>query len=63
MFEVELISIGDAPPVVNVFKQIDGDEDNHLSKEEVRAGNGGNVICLWLWIQAAAITLIASFLA
>lgn len=34
-FEVELISIGDAPPVVNVFKQIDGDSDDHLSKEEV----------------------------
>lgn len=38
VFEVELISIGDAPPVVNVFKQIDGDADDHLSKEEVRAG-------------------------
>ena len=41
MFEVELISIGDAPPTVNVFKQIDGDDDHHLSKEEVRAGRGG----------------------
>lgn len=35
VFEVELISIGDAPPQVNVFKQIDGDSDEHLSKEEV----------------------------
>lgn len=35
VFDVELISIGDAPPVVNVFKQIDGDADEHLSKEEV----------------------------
>lgn len=40
VFEVELISIGDAPPVVNVFKQIDGDADDHLSKEEVRTGRG-----------------------
>lgn len=35
IFDVELISIGDAPPVVNVFKQIDSDSDDHLSKEEV----------------------------
>ncbi|KAL7648928.1 UNVERIFIED_CONTAM: hypothetical protein RMT77_000863 [Armadillidium vulgare] len=35
VFEVELIEIGDAPPVVNVFKQIDADQDSHLSKEEV----------------------------
>ncbi|KAK3864209.1 hypothetical protein Pcinc_030093 [Petrolisthes cinctipes] len=35
VFEVELISIADAPPVVNVFKQIDEDSDEHLSKEEV----------------------------
>lgn len=35
VFEVELISIGDSPPVVNVFKQIDSDSDEHLSKEEV----------------------------
>lgn len=35
LFDVELISIGDAPPQVNVFKQIDIDDDAHLSKEEV----------------------------
>jgi len=35
VFDVELIEIGDAPPVVNVFKQIDADDDSHLSKEEV----------------------------
>lgn len=34
-FDVELMNIGDAPPVVNVFKQIDMDNDQHLSKEEV----------------------------
>jgi len=34
-FDVELISIGDAPPPVNVFKEIDEDEDSHLSREEV----------------------------
>ena len=35
VFEVELISIGDAPPQANIFKQIDADDDSHLSKEEV----------------------------
>jgi len=35
LFDVELISIGDAPPPVNVFKEIDEDEDSHLSREEV----------------------------
>ncbi|KAG7170614.1 FK506-binding protein 2-like [Homarus americanus] len=35
VFEVELISIDDAPPLVNVFKQIDEDDDSQLSKEEV----------------------------
>jgi len=34
-FEVELVSINQAPPPSNVFKQIDLDEDNQLSKEEV----------------------------
>jgi hypothetical protein len=35
-FEVELISIGDTPPAVNVFKEIDGDKDMMLSRQEVR---------------------------
>jgi len=35
LFDVELVSIGDAPPPVNVFKEIDEDEDSHLSREEV----------------------------
>jgi len=35
VFEVELISIGDAPPQANIFKQIDSDDDGHLGKEEV----------------------------
>lgn len=34
-FDVELVSINQAPPPSNVFKQIDLDEDNQLSKEEV----------------------------
>lgn len=36
LFEVELINIGDAPPTTNVFKEIDADKDNMLSREEVR---------------------------
>lgn len=40
LFDVELIEVGDAPPQVNVFKAIDKDEDNKLSKEEVRGGLG-----------------------
>ncbi|CAH2034923.1 unnamed protein product, partial [Iphiclides podalirius] len=34
-FEVELINIGDSPPTTNVFKEIDADQDNMLSREEV----------------------------
>lgn len=35
-FEVELINISDSPPTANVFKEIDSDKDNMLSREEVR---------------------------
>ncbi|XP_058792187.1 uncharacterized protein LOC131664812 [Phymastichus coffea] len=34
-FEVELINISDSPPSANVFKEIDADKDNQLSREEV----------------------------
>ncbi|CAK1588525.1 unnamed protein product [Parnassius mnemosyne] len=34
-FEVELINIGDSPPTTNVFKEIDADADNMLSREEL----------------------------
>ncbi|KAK2719428.1 uncharacterized protein LOC136037076 isoform X2 [Artemia franciscana] len=34
-FDVELVSIGQAPEQTNVFKQIDADADNQLSREEV----------------------------
>ncbi|CAH1179286.1 unnamed protein product [Phaedon cochleariae] len=37
IFEVELINVGDAQPsTTNVFKEIDGNKDNQLSREEVR---------------------------
>lgn len=35
LFDVELMGINQAPPPQNVFKQIDIDSDNQLSKEEV----------------------------
>ncbi|XP_011298726.1 FK506-binding protein 2 isoform X2 [Fopius arisanus] len=35
LFDVELINISDSPPTANVFKEIDSDEDNQLSREEV----------------------------
>ncbi|EFX74650.1 hypothetical protein DAPPUDRAFT_231271 [Daphnia pulex] len=35
LFDVELMGINQAPPPQNVFKQIDSDSDNQLSKEEV----------------------------
>ncbi|XP_064481244.1 peptidyl-prolyl cis-trans isomerase FKBP2-like [Ornithodoros turicata] len=35
IFDVELVKIEDGPPPVNVFKQIDSDKDDHLSREEV----------------------------
>ncbi|KAF7265991.1 hypothetical protein GWI33_020724 [Rhynchophorus ferrugineus] len=34
-FEVELINIGDTPPPTNVFKEIDSDKDNQLSRDEL----------------------------
>ncbi|XP_032690122.1 FK506-binding protein 2 isoform X2 [Odontomachus brunneus] len=34
-FEVELMNISDSPPTANVFKEIDADKDNQLSREEV----------------------------
>lgn len=36
-FDVELINIGNTVPVTNVFKEIDEDNDNQLSREEVSA--------------------------
>ena len=35
VFEVECISIDDGPAPVNVFKDIDTNSDNQLSREEV----------------------------
>lgn len=35
IFEVELINIGDSAPTTNVFKEIDDNKDNQLSREEV----------------------------
>ncbi|CAL8135475.1 unnamed protein product [Orchesella dallaii] len=35
VFEVELLKIESAPPVVNVFKEIDNNADTQLSREEV----------------------------
>lgn len=36
IFDVELINIGDSGPTTNVFKEIDADKNNLLSREEVR---------------------------
>jgi len=36
-FDVELVSIGEAPEQPNIFKAIDADQDNKLTKEEVQA--------------------------
>lgn len=30
------MNISDSPPTANVFKEIDADKDNQLSREEVR---------------------------
>ncbi|XP_053206732.1 FK506-binding protein 2-like [Panonychus citri] len=35
LFEVECVSIEDGPPPVNVFKEIDSNSDNQLSREEI----------------------------
>lgn len=35
-FETELLKIESAPPPVNVFKEIDVNEDSQLSRDEVR---------------------------
>lgn len=36
IFEVELIDIGNSQPTTNVFKEIDENHDNQLSREEVK---------------------------
>lgn len=36
LFDVELISTGDSPPTTNVFKEIDDNKDNQLSRDEVK---------------------------
>lgn len=35
IFEVELLDVQDGPKPENIFKKIDTDEDNKLSREEV----------------------------
>ena len=35
MFDIELLETEDGPPPVNVFKQIDNDIDNQISREEL----------------------------
>lgn len=35
-FDTELLKIEDSPPTVNVFKEIDEDNDSQLSRDEVR---------------------------
>lgn len=35
VFETELLDMGEAPPAVNVFKQIDTDEDNKITRDEM----------------------------
>lgn len=35
VFDVELLNIGDSAPTTNVFKEIDDNKDNQLSREEV----------------------------
>lgn len=35
IFTVELINVGDSAPTTNVFKEIDDNKDNQLSREEV----------------------------
>lgn len=36
VFEVELVQVHDGPKPPNVFKMIDIDNDDHLTKDEVR---------------------------
>lgn len=36
IFEVELLDIGNSQPTTNVFKEIDENKDNQLSREEVK---------------------------
>lgn len=44
IFEVELINIGDSAPTTNVFKEIDDNRDNQLSREEVIVYVRGNLL-------------------
>ena len=53
-FEVELLDIKDGVPPQNVFKEIDADEDNKLSQEEV-----GAFKCCWcIWAKHGACAMV-----
>jgi len=51
VFDVELMGINEAPPPQNVFKQIDLDSDNQLSKEEVNIKNLLGFCVCGFWID------------
>ncbi|XP_049812976.1 uncharacterized protein LOC126259928 isoform X1 [Schistocerca nitens] len=53
-FEVELLSIGDSPPPVNVFKEIDADKDQNLSRDEGQQNNAdaGHAVNIFREIDA-----------
>lgn len=45
IFEVELLDIGNSQPTTNVFKEIDENRDNQLSREEVKVYVWSIFIC------------------
>lgn len=62
IFEVELLDIGNSQPTTNVFKEIDENRDNQLSREEVKVyvwSIFSFVFCLLLFFQTAFYCVIA----
>ncbi|KAH7967825.1 hypothetical protein HPB52_002634 [Rhipicephalus sanguineus] len=51
VFETELTKIEDGPPPVNVFKQIDSDQDEQLTREEATIPHKLDVCCISLQIS------------
>ncbi|XP_076302453.1 uncharacterized protein LOC143220743 [Lasioglossum baleicum] len=56
LFDAELINISDAPPIANLFKEIDSDRGNQLS--HIRRKKAKSVITNVTWLFVGAVELL-----
>lgn len=68
IFDVELIDIGNSTPTTNVFKEIDANRDNQLSRDEVNIYVWSSFIFVLFWFswgdgsRIVSISNLSSFL-